>query len=216
MKKNKCLYIGCFLYLLAIILMFFLLINEISLKKIVVMPYKLLLYIFLALLFIISEKILRKYNDAIFGKLKKRNILIGIVFILIFIVNHEFLMYFFNRNPFNIYELKYYIFKNTNIIPVRNVIYGWNGFKKFIVGYYKDFLLYMPFAILPFVFERYKKVFIYLIDIFTFSLVLNEFRVLATCGSFDIDRILLNVLGALLAYLIVNKTKFKNVLKNLL
>ena len=115
---------------------------------------------------------------------------------------------------------KEYFSTSFNIVPFDTIKIFINGYNKNIVSF-KDFFLnifgnlivFMPCSIfLPMIFKnlkRYTEFFVYIVCI---VLIIEFLQFITLSGSFDIDDLILNVLGASIMYFIYNIKFIKKII----
>jgi glycopeptide antibiotics resistance protein len=95
---------------------------------------------------------------------------------------------------------------HSNFIPFKTILYYLGGNQSF--GVAKDNLLgniiaFGPLGfLLPIVFKRLKKVKHIILTAFILSLAFELTQLITSIGDFDIDDIILNVLGAICGYIV--------------
>ena len=107
--------------------------------------------------------------------------------------------------------LKSYLEINTNLIPFKTILLYWNGYiygvvslSDYLLNMLGNVILLMPTALFfPVFYNRVRKPSSFIVDIFIFAFSIEFLQLLTMCGSFDIDDILLNVLGAVFVFYIL-------------
>jgi len=108
-------------------------------------------------------------------------------------------------------SLKSYLETNTNLIPFETILLYWNGYiygvvslSDYLLNMLGNLILLMPTALFfPVFYKRLRKLSSFIIDIFIFAFSIEFLQLLTMCGSFDIDDILLNMVGAILVFCIL-------------
>lgn len=103
-----------------------------------------------------------------------------------------------------------YIKNSFNIIPFKTIklftlgyMNGIVSFKAFAVNIFGNLGAFMPYAIfLPLMFKRMNKFIHFLITMIIIVIVIELLQFITMSGSCDIDDLILNVTGAVIAYLI--------------
>lgn len=106
---------------------------------------------------------------------------------------------------------------NTNLVPFRTIyqsvyaiVHATNkySFLYAIINVLGNLVLFIPYGFcIPRLFERYRVFGKFVLLSFVILLSVETLQVLTLRGCFDIDDIILNLVGAVLAYLISLKTK---------
>ena len=185
-----------------------------------------LLLLFIACLFIyISGYILvKKLNYT--KKILKVNLIIYFIIYTVIIITLTLYDEIFGRNGLVIADwnrnlLKTYINTSFNIIPFKTINLFINGymnglvtFRDFSINIFGNICVLMPYGILiPLIFKRVDKYYEFLVLMVFFVILIEVFQFITLSGSFDIDDLILNVLGASIIYF-VYKIKFINKLIN--
>ena len=124
----------------------------------------------------------------------------------------------FGRNIFNIKNLSYqafvnYINNSVNLIPFATIKLYISGLKNnaistgyFVVNILGNLLLLMPLAFFaPTLVCKINRFYKFVMVIFAVSILIEILQILFLTGSCDIDDVILNVLGAALAYPLFKK-----------
>jgi len=217
MDKNKFnLYIGLISYIIAFILIFYYLIIEFSIYSLS-SPIKRLLIIWLIVTFMYFGSIyLRRIENKIFVKLPKFNLYIWFILYVIMLLNLTLFDNYFGRSggvlyTYDYHSIKNYLTYNFNMVPFKTINNYVLAFKNnnisFINMFYNIFgnmIAFMPLAFfLPRIFKN-EKWYVYFMFT-TICIIFVEAMQLATnCGSFDIDDYILNILGFVIMYILLN------------
>ena len=140
----------------------------------------------------------------------KRKRIICVYLVLYFIVVIGFTFSNFRDNILinnNIMEREF------NLIPFNSIKILLNSPLGLKVAFYNiigNLLMLTPLAVLlPLLNDKYKNIFRYSIIIISIGLVIEILQYITKIGSLDIDDFILNVSGAILFFLIINKTIIK-------
>ena len=148
----------------------------------------------------------------------KRNILTGLgkhkriifIFYCLFMLYLLFFQRFaWNRNPSGDYSE--WLRTSVNFVPFRTVkdfieilnnpTSTWNFILLSIANLSGNIILFIPMGIfLPSIFKKQKKLLTFVISIFLIILAVELIQLFSTLGCFDIDDLILNVIGALIGY----------------
>lgn len=106
-----------------------------------------------------------------------------------------------------------------NLIPfssIKELINDELGPKFYLYNIAGNFLMLTPLAvILPLLNDKFKKAKFFIPLVILLSLIIEVIQYTFNIGSFDIDDIILNALGASILYLIISKTNLKNIINNI-
>lgn len=137
---------------------------------------------------------------------RKRILIIYLLFYLLTVIGFTFSNF---RN--NILIDKGISNRGYNLIPFISIKQMLNTPLGLKVGLYNiigNFLMLIPLAILlPLIFDRYKKTKYYIKIIISFCLTIEILQHITKTGNFDIDDLILNIVGSFIFYLIILKTK---------
>lgn len=156
--------------------------------------------------------------------MKKQRLLIwlflGIYIVLL--VNYTLVDGSFGRNILNIKNLNFdslvnYMETSLNLIPFATIKLYINGLKSdnisfgyFLINIFGNLLMLMPLSFfVPTLIEKIDTFPKLLIFVILFAICIEILQILFLTGSCDIDDVILNVIGAIIAYSI-----FKSVRKN--
>lgn len=138
-----------------------------------------------------------------------------ILLFVIFIANLIYLLFFdrdYGRRQVNMnYTLADYIQYNVNLIPfesislylaaLRDSTLTWQMVTLNLMG---NFIVFMPFAyFLPVLFKLQRRWYIFLFTLILVVGAVEILQVITQTGSGDIDDLILNVFGAMVAYIIM-------------
>ena len=101
--------------------------------------------------------------------------------------------------------------RGVNLIPfstIKQLLMSPLGLKVALYNIVGNFLMLTPLAILlPLLDDRFKKIKNFLIVTILFGLLIEVSQYITKIGSFDIDDLMLNVVGSFIIFLIITKTK---------
>lgn len=162
------------------------------------------------LLFLILPTIL-----LLISSIKTKNKKENLILILIIYFTFLFSVIFTNQVKGLILNgVKHY---NISLVPFKTIyetltVHSDRGFGYKTLVY--DFLMLVPFSIFPLISKRFKKFGIFFPTIILFSLLYALIKYIFLIGVFDIDTIILNVIGGVIFYLILYKTNLIVNIKN--
>lgn len=118
-------------------------------------------------------------------------------------------------------EIISYLKENTNIIPFATVKLFWKGYQNGLLSIEAtlenilgNFLVFMPFALfLPIVSERFHKAKYLIPTVVGTVLTIEILQLIMLTGSADIDDLILNVLGAVVAHIMFKTNRLNSMLK---
>lgn len=101
-----------------------------------------------------------------------------------------------------------YLNTSFNIIPfntidlfIKGYINGYVSFNSFLVNIVGNFLAFMPYAIFfPLIFKNMNKYYKFLLTMMSIIIIIEVLQFVTMSGSFDIDDLILNLLGTSLIY----------------
>lgn len=99
---------------------------------------------------------------------------------------------------------------DINLVPFDTILRFWNAWLNGTLGWYPvalnlvgNFVAFMPFGwFLPYLWTDTRNIFVYVIVMLSLVCIVESVQVLTGCGSGDIDDVILNVGGALVAWCI--------------
>ena len=207
------------------LLSFFLLVFSIKVKQIngvdLNINFRLVILFLICILIYISGFILNKklnYDK----KILKINLIIYFLIYTFLVFSLTLFDEIYNRQGLVLVNwnkdlLKSYLNTSFNIVPFRTIklfiegyINGYVNFKNFCINILGNLFAFMPCALfIPILFKKVNKYYKFLI-ILVISVVLIEIlQFITMSGSCDIDDLILNIVGATIAYYIL-KIKFIN------
>lgn len=128
------------------------------------------------------------------------------------------LVYTFTRISFAEY-LKY----NSNFIPLKTILtyirYAKNNtinLNIILENLLGNILMFFPMGLfLPCIFMKMHRFVVFVISVIAISLSAELLQLICQVGSFDVDDIILNFVGALLVYMVVRNHKVVTLLKKI-
>lgn len=155
------------------------------------------------------------------NKPMKINLWIFLILYLFLLVDLTLFNQSFNRMSNNFNDFKSYLLKNTNIIPFKTIFSYISKFdsmyntKDIMFNLIGNICAFMPIALLlPLLFKdkiNFKKIIITLV---LMILGVELLQLLLKVGRFDVDDFILNLLGAVILYLILNIKSVKSLIHN--
>lgn len=223
MKKN--LIIGIICYVITGLLTILFLATSVSVK--LIMPeFKKVIVLCVASIFTyFGGRFLTKYHNS--KKYMKISIWVMFILYLLLLINFIVLGNNFGRNFDFIFTaskdiIKSYFDNNFNIIPfntIKNYLDNsgiYFDIKLVCINLLGNLLCFMPFAFfLKYLFKRENKFINFLLTILLIVISFELIQLLTLSGSFDIDDIILNTLGAILFYLFINLKGIDKLLRNI-
>ena len=216
-------------YILSFILIVMYLFLELSVFVITSPLIRLLILVFVFILMEIGCFLLYKVNKYKKYKLGNFNLWILFILYLIMLLNMTFFDSYFGRingsnyllDSFNIYDR---FMSSANLIPFRTIrnfiIAVSNGnlsLYMFIYNIFGNLLAFMPLAlflpkIIPFVNKWYK----YFLIVSSFIIFIEGMQFVLDVGSLDIDDYILNIVGSMICYFIINIKKLNKLFNKFL
>lgn len=116
------------------------------------------------------------------------------------------------------YSIPYFeqINQNINLIPFETIHLFWNMAKNSSSGYMTGYalvnlagniIMFIPLGLLPCIFEKLKNFKKYLLTVITIIFLIEVIQLFSLLGSCDIDDLMLNVVGAVIGYLVIKIIK---------
>lgn len=119
----------------------------------------------------------------------------------------------------NVYTEERIMTYEVNLIPFKSIFNLINNELGLNFGIYNivgNFLMLTPFAILlPAISDKFKKTICFLISVILISFSIEILQYIFNIGSFDIDDIILNCIGAIIVYFMIYKTKISKYIENI-
>ena len=216
-------------YILSFILIVMYLFLELSVFVITSPLIRLLILVFVFILMEIGCFLLYKVNKYKKYKLGNFNLWILFILYLIMLLNMTLFDSYFGRingsnyllDSFNIYDR---FMSSANLIPFRTIrnfiIAVSNGnlsLYVFIYNIFGNLLAFMPLALflpklIPFVNKWYK----YFLIVSSFIIFIEGMRFVLDVGSLDIDDYILNIVGSMICYFIINIKKLNKLFNKFL
>ena len=216
-------------YILSFILIVMYLFLELSVFVITSPLIRLLILLFVFILMEIGCFLLYKVNKYKKYKLGNFNLWILFILYLIMLLNMTLFDSYFGRingsnyllDSFNIYDR---FMSSANLIPFRTIrnfiIAVSNGnlsLYVFIYNIFGNLLAFMPLALflpklIPFVNKWYK----YFLIVSSFIIFIEGMQFVLDVGSLDIDDYILNIVGSMICYFIINIKKLNKLINKFL
>lgn len=216
-------------YILSFILIVMYLFLELSVFVITSPLIRLLILVFVFILMEIGCFLLYKVNKYKKYKLGNFNLWILFILYLIMLLNMTLFDSYFGRingsnyllDSFNIYDR---FMSSANLIPFRTIrnfiIAVSNGnlsLYVFIYNIFGNLLAFMPLALflpklIPFVNKWYK----YFLIVSSFIIFIEGMQFVLDVGSLDIDDYILNIVGSMICYFIINIKKLNKLFNKFL
>lgn len=148
-------------------------------------------------------------------EIKKKNLYLYLIIYLIVLIGFVFSSAR-TRNLHITSGIRHY---NYNFIPFKSMIDLLNsplGLKFALYNIVGNFLMLTPLSVLlPLISDKFKKISKFIISILILTLSIELIQFIINIGSFDIDDFILNVSGAVLAFVLLTKTKLMNFFNNI-
>ncbi|MGL5439427.1 MAG: VanZ family protein [Filifactoraceae bacterium] len=118
---------------------------------------------------------------------------------------------------------KEYINSRTNFKLLQTIesytkafVNGRLSLRLYIINIFGNIVAFVPFALfLPILYKRSKTFWFFFMQVLIIGVLIETIQILLMTGSFDIDDILLNVIGALIAYKIFHTKTIYNILSRI-
>lgn len=216
MKQRILIIISGIMYFLSLVLLGFYAFIEIIKKnyRLTIDGKIILLLLIFFLMYIGGLILVKKYST----KILKINLIIWLILYI-----HLFLTLMVFKRGFNYEALN--IFSNKelstsfNIIPFKTIIGYLNNninIRVFFYNVFGNLIVFMPLAFfLPLLFKKQEKYLNFLITTLIIIVSIELCQLVTHSGSFDIDDVILNVLGASIMFGILKLKSINNLLKNI-
>jgi len=157
----------------------------------------------------------------------KINLWIFFVLYLVLLITLTLFDPMWGRKGFNLNYSKelieYYFKTSVNLIPfktiinyIENIFFSYISTSNLFYNLLGNIVCLMPFGLfLPLLFKKTNNTKKYIITIFFVTLGIEITQLLTLSGSFDIDDIILNALGAYIAYKILNIKDINKLIRNI-
>lgn len=223
MKKN--LIIGIICYVITGLLTILFLATSVSVKLIMPELEKVIVLCVASIFAYCGGRFLTKYHNS--KKYMKVSILVMFILYLLLLINFMILGNNFGRNFEFIFTasketIKSYFDNNFNVIPfdtIRNYLDNsgvYFDINLVCINLLGNLVCFMPFAFfLKYLFKRETKFINFLLTILLIVISFELIQLLTLSGSFDVDDIILNILGAILFYLFISLKGIDKLLKNI-
>ena len=214
MKEDKYEKVTVISYMLSLFLLPFILIifmnNKINTSYAIKFA---ILLVFCLIMYMTSIKMIKKYGHD--KSLLKINLIIYFLVYIVIIFNLTLFDEIYGRQGltavnWNRELLNKYFNNSFNVIPLRTIKLFINGYNNNVVTYHAFFenifgnlLAFMPFAFfIPLIFKKVDKYYKFLIIMLMIILQIELLQFITMSGACDIDDVILNILGASIAYFI--------------
>ncbi len=207
--------IGTIMYVLAIIpiILYITLSNT---KNFLISPaLRLVLLLLSCILMYLGARIIKS------SKLMKINMWLWFILYVILILtltlfDNYYARGYFHINDWNKNFLDIYLKESFNIIPFKTIFeytkaISNSGFKYFILNIGGNIIAFMPFAFfLPKLIKKENKLLVFTITIALLSLIIELTQFITLSGVCDIDDIILNTIGAVILFEVLNIPRVKH------
>jgi len=163
------------------------------------------------------------------NKAMKINLWIFFALYLVLLITLTLFDPMWGRNGFNLFNwsgeyIDVYLENSVNLIPFKTIIgYAKDLFVSLLdtstifLNLFGNLVCLMPMALfIPMLFKRVDNTKKFLISILAITLTIELLQLITFSGSCDIDDIILNTLGAFIAYMILSVKDIKNLVRNIL
>ena len=215
---------GIICYILSVILTFYYLILEFSILDVTSPIDRLKIIMVVIFLMYLGGFFLKRTAYTKFKNLSKMNMWIWFIIYIIMLLNLTLFDKYFGRgitlNISDATRVKDYFTYNFNIIPFATINNYFLAFKNnnlsnlnFIYNIFGNLLVFAPMALfLPRQFPKINKWYKFFL-ITSIIIILIEFlQMLTMSGSFDVDDYILNIIGAIITYILINNVIIKKYL----
>lgn len=225
MRDNKYERLTVISYILSLFLLPIMLI--LFMKKIIDVSYGIkfiVLFILCIMMYITSMRMIKKYGYD--KSLLKINLVIYFLVYIVIIFNLTLFDELYGRQGLNAVNwtremLNNYFNDSFNIIPFHTIKLFINGYNNNVVTYhafieniYGNLLAFIPFAFfIPLIFKKVDKYYEFLIIMVIIVLQIELLQFITMSGACDIDDVILNLLGASIAYFIFRIKIINKVIK---
>lgn len=209
--------LGITSYIISVILIIYYLILEFSILSITSPLNRLKIIFIIIVLMYIGALFLKQIKT-----LPRINMWIWFSLYIIMLLNLTLFDQYFGRQSmnfisYNSISLKDYLNSNFNIIPfatINNYILALKNNNlsnlNFIYNIFGNLLAFAPLALfLPRLFKSMDKWYKFFIITSVFIILIETMQMITMSGSFDIDDYILNILGAIITYIILNNKTIK-------
>ncbi len=227
-KRKVNLILGIGFYILSFVLIFYYLFLEFSIYELS-SPLKRLMIVFIIVLFTyLGCFLLRKDEYKGFQKLPKFNLLLWFTLYIVMILNLTLFDSYFGRSggvlySYNPVSIKNYFTYNFNMIPFKTINNYFLAYRNHNIAFINLFynilgnvIAFMPLAFfLPRLFKE-EKWYTYFSFTTCCILFIEIMQLVTNSGSFDIDDYILNMLGFIFLYILINNRFIKDRLDKVL
>lgn len=214
---------GIICYLLSFLLICYYFLLEFSVLNVTSPINRVKILLLIVLIMFCGSKI---FNNK---KLFKINFIIWFCLYIVMLFNMTLFDRYFGRESVSLFlvnldDIKNYFEYSFNLIPfatINNYIIALrNGnlaLRDFIYNIFGNFIAFAPFALfLPRLFKSTKKLVNYFFVVSLIILFVEMLQLLMFTGSFDIDDYILNILGSMIFYFILNIKKISTFIDKVL
>ncbi len=218
MKKKYAIILGTGCYLLSFILIIIYLFLEFAILNVTSLKNRLVIILVIVLLQYLTVFFTKKaeYN---YKKLMRINLWIWFTLYIIMVLNVTLFDQYFGRNyasynlvmPYDAERVRYRFFTKANLVPFKTIINFCKSISKGIItkdyfarNIFGNLIAFMPLAFfLPRLFKKSKWYFNFIIvSLFIFFIEIMQF--VLNSGSCDIDDYILNIVGMIFMYILIN------------
>lgn len=123
----------------------------------------------------------------------------------------------FSNNRVNYLTINNILKRENNLIPFVSMINLFKYSKRtFLYNALGNLLMLTPLAVLlPLFNDKFKRVKNYFLCVLILTIIIESAQYIFKLGSFDIDDIILNVAGTVLFYIIIYRSKLKNIVNKI-
>lgn len=217
MKKRINIIFGIICYLIATILIGYYLILEFSILNLTSPLERIKIILYIIVIMYLGSLLLNKSDQNKAKVLPKINMWIWFALYIVMLLNLTLFDEYFGRTGIamisnNTSTIRKYLTENFNIVPfatINNYIIALKNHNltitSFIYNIFGNLLAFSPFAFfLPRLFKSIDKIYKFIILTSIFIISIETLQMFTQSGSFDIDDYILNILGSLIVYFIIN------------
>lgn len=217
MKKKINIIFGIICYLIATILIGYYLILEFSILNLTSPLERIKIILYIIVIMYLGSLLLNKSNQNKAKVLPKINMWIWFALYIVMLLNLTLFDEYFGRTGIamisnNTSTIRKYLTENFNIVPfatINNYIIALKNHNltitSFIYNIFGNLLAFAPFAFfLPRLFKSIDKIYKFIILTSIFIISIETLQMFTQSGSFDVDDYILNLLGSLIVYFIIN------------
>lgn len=216
-------------YLVSFLMIIYYLFLEFSIFSVTSPSSRLKIIFLIIILMYVGAVLLIKCHKDRFFRIGKFNLVIWFVLYIIMLLNLTLFDKYFGREGMVLYlnsgiDITDVTNRAFNIIPFNTVNNYFLALKNgnltnmtFIYNIFGNLIAFMPFALfLPRIFKSVDKWYKYFIIVSILIVVIEISQYVMMSGSFDIDDYILNIIGSMLMYFIINSRILKNAIDKFL